>query len=773
MRARGGATGPALATLVAVAVLGITWSGLYTGVSGGRILLLVLVACLPALASLAPRRTGLVVAGAVLVSVLLTLAMALRLSPFALPLFDPGAWDAVRSLIPDGLASGSDSGLPVDPASKPALVALLDVALAVLAGTAAWQILARRRPVAGLVLVGVGLAYRWTVEPPASGAAAGALALAALLGVLALSAVSDPRSGAGLRRAAGTLAFGGVAIVLAAGLASGPAQAGDGWWSWKDWELGASDSSSSSGLDLRQRYGKLDWPAEPRVALTVESDDPYPLRAVSLDDFDGMAFTLSAAGGSEALLTRDGLLLLPPDRSIVADAPQVIQTVTMVGARSQVVMASGRPARVSGHAITGSADLVGDAIRLDAGLEPGDTYTVRTRIPEPRPADLAAQPPYVEGQVPPGSTTLRPGYWDDAIAMPVWGGGARIEDSRLGNYGPVAELAREVAGDAPTAYAAVNRIEAFLRRGYVYDEAPPYPTSLPDDWPGGMPEENPPLVDFLFGSRRGFCQHFAGSMAVMLRTLGIPSRVAVGYTGGRWDAEEQHWVVLDRDAHSWVEVWFPQLGWIPFDPTPGRSAPNPASVSSPDYNPTPIDIDIGGLADSVVAPSIPEGDPRPADDADEPADPAPAVAAPQGDGGPRWPWLVALGVLLLALVAPVVRIVRRLRGRWRGDERTRVAAAAADLELSLDALGWAPPASAAPTERAAAVRATTGVDPSGLYRRASLARYAPEDPPSGAGAAAWRESGRLRRAVRRRASFRARVRTALGLPRLRRATVDR
>ncbi|MGD9571538.1 MAG: transglutaminase family protein [Thermoleophilia bacterium] len=772
MRARGEVAGPALAALVAVAALGITWSGLYAGVSGGRIALLVLVACLPALASLAPRRTGLVVAGAVVVSVLLVLAMALRLSPLALPLFDAAAWEAVRSLVPDGLATGSDSGLPVDPASKPSLVALLDVALAVLAGAAAWQILARRRPVAGLVLVGVGLAYRWTVEPPSSGAAAGALALAALLGVLALSAVSGPLPGAAMRRGAGALAFGGVAIVLATGLASGPAQAGDGWWSWKDWEIGATEASSSSGLDLRQQYGKLDWPTEPRVALTVDADDPYPLRAVSLDDFDGMAFTLSAAGGSEALPVRDGLLVLPPDTAS-ADAPEAIQEITLRGARSQVVLASGRPRRVSGRPIAGSADLVGDAIRLDAALEPGDTYTVRTGIPAPRPADLAAAPPYVEGQVPAGSTTLRPGYWDERIGMPLWGSGTRIDPRWLGAYGPVAELARQVAGDAPTAYAAVNRIEAHLRRGYVYDEAPPYPTSLPDDWTGGMPEGDPPLVDFLFGSRRGFCQHFAGSMAVMLRTLGIPARVAVGYTGGRWDADEDQWVVLDRDAHSWVEVWFPDLGWIPFDPTPGRSAPNPASVSSPDYNPTPIDIDLGGLADSVVAPPIPEGDPRPADDPADPAEPTPAATTSQGDDGPRWPWVVALVALVLALVAPAVRLVRRLRGRWRGDERARIAAATADLEASLGALGWAPPAAAAPSERASAVRAATGVDPSVLYRRASLARYGAEDPAPGAGAAAWRESGRLRRAVRRRASSGARLRTALGLPRLRRATVDR
>ncbi len=149
-----------------------------------------------------------------------------------------------------------------------------------------------------------------------------------------------------------------------------------------------------------------------------------------------------------------------------------------------------------------------------------------------------------------------------------------------------------MAGDATTPYAAVNRIEAYLRSNYTYDEQPPYPTSLPDDWPSDMPAGRPPLVDFLFGSKRGYCQHFAGAMTVMLRTLGIPSRVAVGYTGGHYDADSNQWLVMDRDAHAWVEVWFPGYGWLPFDPTPGRAAPNPASVSSPDYAPTRSDVDL-------------------------------------------------------------------------------------------------------------------------------------------------------------------------------------
>jgi hypothetical protein len=75
-------------------------------------------------------------------------------------------------------------------------------------------------------------------------------------------------------------------------------------------------------------------------------------------------------------------------------------------------------------------------------------------------------------------------------------------------------------------------------------------------------------VDFVTRTKAGYCQHYAGAMALMLRMLGIPSRVAVGFTSGTYDDET--WVVTDHEAHAWVEVWFAGHGWVPFDPTPGR-----------------------------------------------------------------------------------------------------------------------------------------------------------------------------------------------------------
>jgi hypothetical protein len=77
-----------------------------------------------------------------------------------------------------------------------------------------------------------------------------------------------------------------------------------------------------------------------------------------------------------------------------------------------------------------------------------------------------------------------------------------------------------------------------------------------------------PLESFLFRDKRGYCQQFAGAMALLLRMGGVPARVAVGFTQGRRDPATNHWLVTDLDAHAWVEVWFPRFGWVKFDPTP-------------------------------------------------------------------------------------------------------------------------------------------------------------------------------------------------------------
>src|SRR5205085_1145226 len=97
------------------------------------------------------------------------------------------------------------------------------------------------------------------------------------------------------------------------------------------------------------------------------------------------------------------------------------------------------------------------------------------------------------------------------------------------------------------------------------------------------PVITPPLATFVTQTKAGYCQYFAGAMALMLRYLGIPARVAVGFAGGTYDSKRDAWNVSDREAHAWVEVWFKGYGWLPFDPTPAApgAAPRQAQAGVP------------------------------------------------------------------------------------------------------------------------------------------------------------------------------------------------
>ncbi|MCZ6489839.1 MAG: DUF3488 and transglutaminase-like domain-containing protein [Acidobacteria bacterium] len=129
----------------------------------------------------------------------------------------------------------------------------------------------------------------------------------------------------------------------------------------------------------------------------------------------------------------------------------------------------------------------------------------------------------------------------------------------------IVELAREVAQAEPSVYDKVKAIESYLAESYGYTL----------DLPASMPTD--PMAYFLFEARRGHCEFFASSMAVMLRTLEIPARLVNGFLQGGYNDVSGKYTVRASDAHTWVEVYFPSYGWVSFDPTPpeGRSSRAP------------------------------------------------------------------------------------------------------------------------------------------------------------------------------------------------------
>lgn len=157
------------------------------------------------------------------------------------------------------------------------------------------------------------------------------------------------------------------------------------------------------------------------------------------------------------------------------------------------------------------------------------------------------------------------------------------------------ELARQIVAEAgaTTPYDQAKAIETWLRANIFYDERIPQPPAGQDpvDW-------------VLFDERRGYCNYYASAMVVMARSLGIPARMAAGFAQGTYDAAQNAYIVRERDAHTWVEVYFPGYGWVEFEPTaaqapldrgdvppvplPAGNDERPSATPSPTLSPTPM-----------------------------------------------------------------------------------------------------------------------------------------------------------------------------------------
>lgn len=150
------------------------------------------------------------------------------------------------------------------------------------------------------------------------------------------------------------------------------------------------------------------------------------------------------------------------------------------------------------------------------------------------------------------------------------------------------DLAAEIAAPYDNPYDQAEAIQNYLRQ-MEYTELV-----------SGPPPGQDGVDYFLFDLRKGFCDYYATAMAVMLRTLDIPARVASGYASGEYDEEASVWRVRDADGHSWVEAYFPDYGWIEFEPTPLRPVP-----VRPEY-PAPPEVNASTGAEPTPDPGLDE-----------------------------------------------------------------------------------------------------------------------------------------------------------------------
>lgn len=158
--------------------------------------------------------------------------------------------------------------------------------------------------------------------------------------------------------------------------------------------------------------------------------------------------------------------------------------------------------------------------------------------------------------------------------------------SAVGVGGRTADLARQIVAEAGATnpYDQAKAIEIYLRTNITYNETIPAP-------PAGVD----PVEWFLFDLREGYCTYYATSMVAMLRSLGIPARMAAGFAQGEYDEALGEYVIRERDAHTWVEVYFPGYGWVEFEPTSAQAPINrdgdnnpPDPSNSNNQQPTPV-----------------------------------------------------------------------------------------------------------------------------------------------------------------------------------------
>jgi transglutaminase-like putative cysteine protease len=382
-------------------------------------------------------------------------------------------------------------------------------------------------------------------------------------------------------------------------------------------------------------------------------------------------------------------------------------------------------------------------------LRRGNTYEALVYVPRPRPGELAAVtdgfPPFADPYL---SVSLPPSVGGPAVGeqrqgpvgtaevrFPAWGrpGPATVISSdpapvdgealvRRSAYRRTLALAQRLRSRARTPYGFVRAVQSHLAgRRFVYSESPT-PSRVP-------------LEEFLFGDRRGYCQQFSGAMALLLRMGGIPARVAAGFSPGSRSDARAEFVVRDTDAHSWVEAWFPGVGWVTFDPTPGDA---PAAAQTTDAS-----GDAAAGEGEGAAPGSERGLGRPGVGGFESGE----VEAP---GTPTAAW-VALGALGLAGAGATGLLWRRRLRSLRAP-----GAAVAELERALARTGRRPTGGTTLTELAARFRGTEG-EP---YLRALLAqRYGDAGPgPTGA------QRAGLRRALAAGLGLRGRARAWWALP---------
>jgi transglutaminase-like putative cysteine protease len=648
-----------------------------------------------------------------------------------------------------------DVRLPFAAASHPRMEGVVLIALFVSCAVVATAV-AVRKPVLASVAVVVAAGWPATLLTGPGDLLRGAALLAVVLTlVIGLGGPLQPR-----RLALGALVGG--AVVLGAFAASTSSAVASGQvLHWQGWDFYTKPPKPVSVEYVwNSNFSGLHFPKKVTTVLTIKAPSrPTYWRATTLDEFDGGNWfeSNSPSVSPTRINGRDELLDDPELPAAAQDSRQwVQQQVTVAALRDNHLVGASVPVAYGpGSHVVDYGD-GGVAHLQDNPLTRGERYSVWSYEAQPTPRQLAALPARYPADV--RKTDL---YVEARLAAPPFGAPDRerridkiLASYRARPYEGFYRTAQRIVGDPSSPYAAALELEAWFRSpAFQYDQTPPQSTTLP------------PLVDFVTRTHRGYCQHFAGAMALMLRYLGIPARVAAGFTSGEYDHSKHEWIVTDHDAHTWVEAWFPRYGWLPFDPTPGRGSLNGTyTASSPHFD---LTDGLFAVAQKLKKPGT--FDLRTLRGAHGNAasggtlKPAPKPGPAGSRIGSLLRLLVLVAAALVVLLAAAKLGMRKQRYLTR-DPRKIARACVRELSDFVSDQGARAPASATLGELAQLVEAELGVSASAFVSAAAEARFGPARTARDAARAARRELRSLLRELRGALS---RTERALGLISLR------
>jgi transglutaminase-like putative cysteine protease len=520
---------------------------------------------------------------------------------------------------------------------------------------------------------------------------------------------------------------GGVAVgalVVALAIAIGPAFPGARGRPWLNYRsLGSGQGSSILKADspLVSIGAKLNPKNPNREVFTVESPQPFRWRVIALDTFENGKDDWRVDSTPKSLSHLPGATKHP-------GAKLVKQHFQLSGIDAYWVPAAYRPVEVK---IKNASVLPeSSTIYIDTGVLADLSYNVESEVVKPSVAQLeAVTTDDLDGQ---RKNTRLPDNFPDRV---------RKEAIR-------------VTADAKTPYGKALALQNYFQDPeiFTYDLQPQLGTSTQA------------LVNFLFKVHAGFCEQFAAAFGEMARSLGLPTRVAVGYETGDLRSDGKYHVT-ERQAHAWPEVWLGRdIGWYAFEPTPGRQDPatgngrqgggqGATATTTPTTTAT-------GTSVPVTKPGSTDTTPKNRVKVEPPS----GSDTKSGKGTSGWSRaLVALVVLTIALLIALIVLVvaawrRTRRRRYDPDARRRVLGAWTEALERLAAAGVQPRPSATALEFALRQAPAQGAGAAGsplmdLARLQTAAMYSREEPSEDEAETAWQRVDAIDAALRGNVSF--------------------